>query len=135
MAALLCGPSPAADAVAPKMATDVNVVSAIDVSDSIGRYEEWLQQTGLVRALVHHDFLRAVTAGPQRRIGFAVFTWSSDRKFDVLVPWTVIGSAEDAAHVSQVLASVHSSTERTTEAAIWNRAATGTMMTWRCPIV
>ena len=106
MAVFLCGTSPAADAVAPKMATDANVVTAIDVSDSIGRYEEWLQQTGLVRALVHRDFLRAATAGPQRRIGFAVFTWSSDGKFDLLVPWTVIGSDEDAARVSQALASV-----------------------------
>ncbi|WP_287341543.1 DUF1194 domain-containing protein [Mesorhizobium sp.] len=69
-------------------------------------YEEWLQQAGLVRALVHPDFLRAATAGPRRRIGFAVFTWSSDGKFDLLVPWTVIDSAEDAARVSQALASV-----------------------------
>lgn len=100
----LCGASPAANAVVP--GTDANVVTAIDVSDSIGRYEEWLQQTGLVRALVHPDFLRAASAGPRRRIGFAVFTWSSDGKFDLLVPWTVIGSAEDAARVSQALASV-----------------------------
>jgi hypothetical protein len=100
----LCGASPAANAVVP--GTDANVVTAIDVSDSIGRYEEWLQQTGLVRALVHPDFLRAATAGPRRRIGFAVFTWSSDGKFDLLVPWTVIDSAEDAARVSQALASV-----------------------------
>ncbi|RWN58191.1 MAG: DUF1194 domain-containing protein [Mesorhizobium sp.] len=100
----LCGASPAANAVVP--GTDANVVTAIDVSDSIGRYEEWLQQAGLVRALVHPDFLRAATAGPRRRIGFAVFTWSSDGKFDLLVPWTVIGSAEDAARVSQALASV-----------------------------
>ncbi|RWP67321.1 MAG: DUF1194 domain-containing protein [Mesorhizobium sp.] len=75
----LCGASPAANAAVP--GTDANVVTAIDVSDSIGRYEEWLQQTGLVRALVHPDFLRAATAGPRRRIGFAVFTWSSDGKF------------------------------------------------------
>jgi len=106
LAVFLCGTSPAADAVALEIATDANVVTAIDVSDSIGRYEEWLQQTGLVRALVHPDFLRAAAAGPRRRIGFAVFTWSSDGEFDLLVPWTVIGSAEDAARVSQALASV-----------------------------
>jgi hypothetical protein len=103
---LLCSTSPAAEAVTPKMTTDANVVTAIDVSDSIGRYEEFLQQKGLVRALVHPDFLRAATAGRHRRIGFAVFSWSSNGKFDLLVPWTVIASAEDAAHVSQTLASV-----------------------------
>lgn len=106
LAFFLCAASPAADAVAPEMTTDANVVTALDVSDSIGRYEEWLQQTGLVRALVHPDFLRAATAGPRRRIGFAVFTWSSDGKFDLLVPWTLIGSAEDAARVSQAVASI-----------------------------
>ncbi|TIM36648.1 MAG: DUF1194 domain-containing protein [Mesorhizobium sp.] len=73
---------------------------------NVGRAVQEHQQTGLVRALVHPDFLRAATAGPRRRIGFAVFTWSSDGKFDLLVPWTVIGSAEDAARVSQALASV-----------------------------
>ncbi|AZO63986.1 MAG: DUF1194 domain-containing protein [Mesorhizobium sp.] len=61
----LCGTSPAAKAVVP--GTDANVVTAIDVSDSIGRYEEWLQQAGLVRALVHPDFLRA--APPARGVG------------------------------------------------------------------
>jgi Protein of unknown function (DUF1194) len=86
--------------------TDANVVTAIDVSDSIGRYEEWLEQTGLVRGLVHPGFLRAATAGPHRRIGFAAFTWSSDGKFDLLVPWTIIGSAEEAARISAALASI-----------------------------
>jgi hypothetical protein len=98
--------SSAAEARAPGMATDANIVTAIDVSDSIGRHEEWLQQKGLVRALVHPDFVRAAAAGPQRRIGFAVFSWSSHGKSDVLIPWTIISSAEDAARVSQALASV-----------------------------
>ncbi|WP_162917443.1 DUF1194 domain-containing protein [Dongia deserti] len=86
--------------------TDANVITAIDVSDSIGRHEEWLQQAGLARALLDPSFLDAATAGPHRRIGFAVFTWSSDGRFDVLVPWTIIGSAEQAAHVSAVVGSV-----------------------------
>lgn len=97
---------PPAEASPPDMRTDANLVTAIDVSDSIGRHEEWLQQTGLVRALVHPDFLRAATSGRHGRIGFAVFTWSSGGAFEQLVPWTVIGSAEDAARLSASIASV-----------------------------
>jgi hypothetical protein len=86
--------------------TDANVVTAIDVSDSIGRYEDWLQHAGLVRGLAHADFAYAATAGEHRRIGFAAFTWSSDGKFEVLVPWTIIRSRENAARVSRALASI-----------------------------
>jgi Ca-activated chloride channel family protein len=105
-ALLVCTTEQASDASLQGMRTDANLITAIDVSDSIGRHEEWLQQTGLVRALLHPGFLDAATAGPNRRIGFAVFTWSSDGRFDVLVPWTIIGSAEDASRVSAAIASL-----------------------------
>lgn len=84
--------------------TDVNVVTAIDVSDSVGRHEEWLQQTGLARAVIAPAFLESVAAGSRRRIGFAAFAWSSDGRFEMVVPWTVIASAEDAHRVSQAIA-------------------------------
>jgi hypothetical protein len=106
VAASLLGTLDSAKAFSPQLQTDANIVTAIDVSDSIGRYEEWVQQTGLVRALLHPDFLRAATAGPHRQIGFAVFTWSSDGRFDQLIPWTVIRSAEDAARVSAAIKSI-----------------------------
>lgn len=105
-AACLCATARASDAFLQDRRTDANVITAIDVSDSIGRHAEWVQQTGLVRALLHPGFLGAATAGPHGRIGFAAFTWSSDGKFDLLVPWTIIGSAEEAARVSAALASV-----------------------------
>jgi Ca-activated chloride channel family protein len=85
--------------------TDANLITAIDVSDSIGRHEEWIQQTGIARALVNRDFLEAVDAGRHGRIGFAVFAWSSDGRFDLLVPWTVIASAEDARRIAATIQS------------------------------
>jgi hypothetical protein len=102
----VCAPVQASEAFFQDMRTDANVITAIDVSDSIGRHEEWLQQTGLVRALMDPRFVDAATGGLHRRIGFAVFTWSSDGRFDALVPWTIIGSAEQAAQVSAAIASV-----------------------------
>jgi hypothetical protein len=85
--------------------TDADLVTAMDVSASIGRHEEWLQKTGLARALVDPDFVAAATSGPHGRIGFSVFAWSEAQRARVVVPWTEIASADDAARVSrQILA-------------------------------
>src|SRR5262245_3534736 len=46
------GATRAAYALTPEVRTDANIITAVDISDSIGRHEEWLQQTGLVRALL-----------------------------------------------------------------------------------
>ena len=83
---------------------DVNIVTALDASDSIMRHEEWIEIDGMLRAVKHPDFLEAVQAGPCRQIGFAAFTWSSHGDLRVVVPWTVLGSAADAEHVAQALA-------------------------------
>jgi hypothetical protein len=85
---------------------DANLVTALDTSFSVGRYEEFVEREGLARALIHPHFLEAVRSGPQKRIGFAVFTWSSHGNAKTLVPWTTIATPEDAAQVSQYLLSI-----------------------------
>lgn len=99
-------PAPTAHASEASAATDANLVTALDVSDSIMRHEEWIEFDGIARAVVHPAFLHAVLAGRHRRIGFAVYTWSSRGKRQVIVPWTVIGSADDAERVARLLRSV-----------------------------
>ena len=84
---------------------DANIVTGLDTSDSIGRHEEWIEREGLARAVAHSSFLNAVEAGVHGRIGFSVYTWSSDGRSEVLVPWTVIASPADAARVSRHLLS------------------------------
>ena len=84
--------------------TDVNLITAIDVSGSISRRDEWLQLTGLARAVVHPDFLNLLRQGYFGRVGFVVYTWSSDSRYEVIVPWTTIASVEDAKRVSEALA-------------------------------
>jgi hypothetical protein len=75
--------------------TDANLVTALDVSDSIMRHEEWIEFVGMIHAIQSDDFLEASTAGRQGRIGFAVIVWSSDEQPDLVVPWTIIESKED----------------------------------------
>jgi Ca-activated chloride channel homolog len=91
----------------PRVAVDANLVTALDTSASVGRYEEWLEREGVARAVVHPGFLEAVRSGYHRRIGFAVFTWSSHGHTKILVPWTTIATPEDATRVSQHLLSIN----------------------------
>jgi hypothetical protein len=83
--------------------SDANLVTALDVSDSIMRHEEWLQVEGLAKAVVNAAVLDAIAAGRYGRIGFAVYTWSSGGRFQVVVPWTLIHSLEDAEGVATTL--------------------------------
>jgi Ca-activated chloride channel homolog len=95
-----------AAATEAQVQVDANLVTALDTSASVGRYEEWLEREGLAQAVTDPRFLEAVRTGPHRRVGFAVFTWSSHDHAKTLVPWTMVATPEDAAWVSQHLRSV-----------------------------
>ena len=84
------------------VATDFNVITAVDVSDSITRHDEWLQYTGLSRGVVDPRFLTRIGEGQERRIGFMAFTWSSGGNVKIIVPWTVIASPADAQRVARL---------------------------------
>jgi hypothetical protein len=88
-----------------KLTTDANIVTALDVSDSVMRHDEWLQLQGLAKAITHPAFLKAVTSGRHGRIGFTVFAWSSDGAFAPVVPWKVVGSRADAVQIAAMLES------------------------------
>ena len=83
--------------------TDANLVTALDVSDSIMRHDEWLEVEGLAKAVVSAAVVDAIAGGRHGRIGFAVLTWSSAGRFEIIVPWTLIKSVEDAEKVAITL--------------------------------
>jgi hypothetical protein len=87
-------------------AVDVNVVSALDASDSMMRHEEWIELDGMARAVSDSAFLAAVQAGVHHRIGFAAFTWSNHGDLRVVVPWSVLGSPADAERIADRLRQV-----------------------------
>jgi hypothetical protein len=86
--------------------TDANLVTALDVSDSMMRHEAWIGFDGIIRAVVAPAFLEAIAQGRYGRIGFAVFTWSAGGSFQVLVPWTIIDSQAAAERVARTLSGV-----------------------------
>jgi hypothetical protein len=104
MIALLV-PMTAATAKA-RVEVDVNLVTALDTSFSVGRVEQAVEREGLARALVHPQLLEVVRTGSQGRVGLAVFTWSSHSHTKTLVPWTTVANAEDAKRILQHLLSV-----------------------------
>jgi hypothetical protein len=82
--------------------TDVNIVTAIDISDSVDRAQRSRALVGLAAAVRSPAFLSLVRNGQQRRVGFAVFAWHHG-SFPVVVGWRLIGDAEDAETVAREL--------------------------------
>ena len=83
-------------------ATDANLITAIDVSGSIKAADERLEFEGMAQAVVDPKFLQAIARGYHGRIGFVAFTWANG-EFIPLVPWTLIGSKDEAEQVAGLL--------------------------------
>jgi hypothetical protein len=88
--------------VAARDATDANLITAIDVSGSIKAADERLEFEGMAQAVVDPKFLQAIARGYHGRIGFVAFTWANG-EFIPLVPWTLIGSKDEAEQVAGLL--------------------------------
>ena len=82
-------------APADETATDVNIVTGLDISNSIEPDSLTLELAGMAEAIRDPRVLKAIQAGEHRRIGFAVFAWHHGQ-FPAVVPWMVIASPQDA---------------------------------------
>jgi Protein of unknown function (DUF1194) len=88
--------------LAAQVETDANIATGLDISDSIGRHEEWLERVGTARGLASQTFSEAVLSGRHGRVGVAVFAWSS-QSCPLLVGWDVIGIMDNAARIAERL--------------------------------
>lgn len=70
---------------------------AVDISASMSADELEIQRGGYAAALNDPDVVRAITSGPYGRISLAYFEWAGVTSQKLIVPWTMIASAEDAA--------------------------------------
>lgn len=88
----------ATDAVAetPRPRGDLELVLAVDVSDSMSPAELELQRKGYVQALRHPDIVNAIRWGAYRRIGVTYLEWAGPGHQQVLVPWTLIDDQASA---------------------------------------
>jgi Protein of unknown function (DUF1194) len=92
------------DAAGGELVTDVNIVTALDISDSIDAASTAIEVDGMAAAIAAPEVMRAIQAGHHGRVGFAVFAWR-DGAFPELIEWTTIATAADAAATSDRLRS------------------------------
>jgi hypothetical protein len=86
--------------LADNIVTDANVVTGLDISDSIAPEDMRLEIEGMAQAVRSAEFLAAIQSGSNGRIGFAVFAWHHNQ-FPLVVSWTLIVSEQDALGVAR----------------------------------
>lgn len=76
---------------------DLELVLAVDISQSMDQDEHALQRNGYVEAFRHKDVINALMSGPEGKIAVAYMEWAGDFEPIVTIPWTIIDS-DKAAH-------------------------------------
>ncbi len=111
VAAALATPLLPAAAAEP---VDVELILAVDVSLSMSPMELEIQRSGYAAALRDKTVIDAIRSGMHGRIAVTYFEWAGNATQHVIVPWTMIGSAEDAEEfTAKLTASPHNSARRT----------------------
>lgn len=87
----------------PLPAVSVALVLAADVSGSITRDQIMLQREGAAAAMRHPAILDAIAGTAEQRIAVTAVEWDDDTVQRVVLPWTVVGGADDAEAASAVL--------------------------------
>jgi Protein of unknown function (DUF1194) len=82
---------------------DVELVLAVDVSESMDRDEFAVQRAGYVRALRDPAFIRAARSGPSGRIAVSYFEWAGSIRATSIVPWQIIDDTQSALHFAAQL--------------------------------
>lgn len=98
---------PALFSAAPAKAkenVDLELVLAVDISFSMDEYEQKLQRQGYVQALRSPEVIRAIRGGLTGRIAVTYVEWAGAAIQNVIVPWTLIDSAESAEALADRLA-------------------------------
>ena len=86
------------------MPVDVELVLAVDVSQSMDTGELELQRVGYAAALVHPEVLRAIRSGIYGRVAITYVEWGGPISQAVLVPWTLLEDAASAKAMAGALA-------------------------------
>lgn len=94
--AIAVGWKTAAQAAAEKLAVDLALVLAVDVSLSIDEGEKGLQRVGYIDAWRNKKVADAVKAGPIGKIAVTFVEWSSPYSQAVVIPWRIIEDAASA---------------------------------------
>ncbi len=82
---------------------DLELVLAVDVSQSVDPREGQLQRLGYIRALENPRVIEAIRAGANGRIAVTYMEWAGPGLWRDTADWHLIASAEDASAFTAVL--------------------------------
>lgn len=85
---------------------DLNLVLAIDCSQSVDDAEFALQIQGTARALRSEEILQAIHAEPFGSVAVTVVQWSGENSQIVAIPWTLVSDRESAATLADDVANL-----------------------------
>ena len=100
-AAILAGPATARD-----VAVDLELVLAVDVSQSVDNFEGQLQRMGYVRALSDERVIDVILSAPFGRIAVTYLEWAGPGLWRTIADWHVIDSAASAREFAGILAQI-----------------------------
>jgi hypothetical protein len=103
LAVLALAALPAGSDAAALEPVDVELVLAVDVSQSMDFGEHELQRQGYVDALSHPQVLSAIRGGIYGRVAITYVEWGATQT--VMAPWTLLEDAAGARRFAQALAS------------------------------
>ena len=86
------------------MPVDVELVIAVDVSNSMDPEEQELQREGYVAALTSREFLTALRSGAHGKVAVTYFEWAGLHDQTILMPWRLIDSPESADAIAREIA-------------------------------
>jgi Protein of unknown function (DUF1194) len=102
LAGLALAALPACGDARAQTPVDVELVLAVDVSQSMDYGEHELQRQGYVAALSHPQVLSAIQSGMYGRVAIAYVEWGATQT--VMTPWTLIEDAASARRLAATLA-------------------------------
>ncbi|WP_158968100.1 DUF1194 domain-containing protein [Chachezhania sediminis] len=108
------GAAPALAQTARPVDVDVELVLAVDVSRSMSPAELEIQRHGYAAALSSDEVMGTIANGMIGRIAVTYVEWAGDRSQTVIVPWTLIDTAEAAQAVADRLTAYYGSGMRRT---------------------
>jgi hypothetical protein len=85
------------------VAVDLELILAVDISQSVDPFEAYMQRQGYVRALSDPQVIEAIQSGYHGRIAITYIEWGGPRIWITIADWRLISSEEDAVGFSQTL--------------------------------
>lgn len=107
----------------PSAEVDVELLLAVDISQSMDTDEQEVQRAGYAAALVSKDFLDAIELGPIGRVAVSYMEWGGVDEHFIVADWAVIDGPDSALHFAEEIASAPlRQVQRTSIASALNKA-------------